>query len=162
MGRATKPIEERLWSRVEKRDGGCWLWQGAKTRPKSGYGTIRGGGRAHLTHRLSWELANGPIPDGLRVLHKCDVPLCVNPAHLFLGTQRDNMEDMAIKGRHKSRTAPESVKRGELHPLAKLTRADAEQIRSRRRAGATGASLAREFGVSEATISLIVRGKRWA
>jgi hypothetical protein len=105
------PIETRLWEKVQKEpNGGCWLWTGGTTN--GGYGVIGvGRGRLHRAHRISWEIANGPIPDGLKVLHRCDNPPCVNPAHLFLGTQVDNMRDCAAKGRHKLK-AQTHCKRG--------------------------------------------------
>lgn len=106
------PVAERYARAVVKREG-CWGWSGATT---SGYGVLTRGRRGEgfvLAHRLSWELHRGPIPDGLFVLHKCDVPECSNPDHLFLGTQTDNMSDCRKKGRHRlaSRT---HCKRGHL------------------------------------------------
>lgn len=91
-------LAARFWDKVAI-DRGCWLWT-AGTR--HGYGAISEGGRGSpmiMAHRFSWEFHFGPIPDGLGVLHKCDNPPCVNPAHLFLGTQGDNMRDKAVKGR---------------------------------------------------------------
>ena len=76
---------------------GCWLW--IKTTDHKGYAHIRNNGKILLGHRLAWELHNGPIPEGLRVLHHCDVRCCVNPYHLFLGTDSDNMKDCSRKGR---------------------------------------------------------------
>lgn len=96
------PIEDRFWSKVNKTPT-CWLWIGATCN--FGYGKIGIGGRKNRklkdSHRLSWEIHNGIIPLGLCVLHKCDVPSCVNPAHLFLGTKKDNAADAVQKGRLK-------------------------------------------------------------
>ena len=105
-------IQDRFWPKVNKNDpSGCWLWT-AKARLRE-YGSIAGvvnGQRRPLyAHRVAWELAHGEIPDGLSVLHKCDVPLCVNPDHLFLGTQKENLADARQKGRLVS--AAEYVKR---------------------------------------------------
>jgi hypothetical protein len=99
--------------------GKCDLWTRARNR--EGYGEVWHDGRLYRAHRLAWELSNGPIPEGLLVLHKCDTPACVNVEHLFIGTHTDNMADRKRKGRqargeqHGSRTHPESVRRGERH-----------------------------------------------
>lgn len=97
--RAADPIHLRFWRRVSKSPNGCWMWKGSKDG--GGYGTIstaRGSAPAKA-HRLSWEMRNGPIPPGQFVCHHCDTPACVNPDHLFLGTQKDNMRDCSRKGR---------------------------------------------------------------
>ena len=91
-------VDKRFWSRIQKTDG-CWNWTGALNT--HGYGHMRVNSRQTPMHRLSWEKANGPIPDGLSVLHKCDNRRCVRPDHLFLGTQADNMQDKIAKGRHR-------------------------------------------------------------
>lgn len=95
-----RPLEVRFWANVLRgADNECWEWQGVRMRTAFPYGRIGQGHNVLLAHRVSWELHNGPILDGLFVLHHCDNPPCVNPAHLFLGTHGDNMRDMASKGR---------------------------------------------------------------
>lgn len=119
--------EQRIaafWAKVDKSGGddACWIWTAFRLR--AGYGLFKWYGKDTGAHRVSWELAHGAIPDGLWVLHNCpggDNPACVNPAHLWLGTQQDNTDDMVKKGRsatgvrHGSRTHPERLLRGERH-----------------------------------------------
>jgi len=95
------PLKQKLYSKIiidEKTD--CWNWQGGKNN--IGYGLIRDGKRMRTTHRVSYELNNGQIPTNLVVCHKCDNPKCINPDHLWVGTRKDNTQDMMKKGRHKS------------------------------------------------------------
>lgn len=138
-----------FWDRVD-RSGNCWLWTGH--RNVDGYGTVRISGRMQKAHRVAWQMAHGPISPNLHVLHRCDNPPCVNPAHLFLGTNHDNVIDRHTKGRSKN------LDRGERHPKAKLTSALVAEMRSLRTAGWTQIRLAQYFGVSRGNVSKIVTG----
>lgn len=91
------PAEVRFWKHVAKTEG-CWEWTGSTS--KKGYGKLNIGGVTKAAHRFSYEIANGPIPEKLFVLHRCDNPPCVRPDHLFTGTNEDNVKDMMKKGRH--------------------------------------------------------------
>lgn len=152
MPRWTPPVE-RFWSKVKKGKG-CWEWQGCCS--DTGYGNFYAFGALHLTHRLSWSLHHGAIPKGLCVLHKCDNRRCVNPGHLFLGTKKQNSTDMAAKGRERV-----PCLRGEMHGAAKLTNKDVVRLRMEVAAGRTRRSLAKELGVSESLVGLVVRRKAW-
>jgi hypothetical protein len=134
------------WDVVDK-SGECWVWTG--TIEACGYG-IRGGRRAH---RWAWEVVNGPIPDGLKVCHRCDNPPCVNPGHLFLGTPAENSRDMVLKGRSG---------RGERNSQATLTPEIVLAIRAARDSGAQYPRIAETFGVSKGTAHDIVNRRRWA
>jgi hypothetical protein len=106
-----------------------------------------------MAHRISWILHYGPIPDGLIVLHKCDIPKCVNPDHLFLGTGQDNMDDMVSKGR--------SLK-GEKSPMHKLTEEEVLEIRSLYQSGEfSQGRLASMYRVNQTNIGFIIRRKSW-
>lgn len=93
----TEKDRKRFWAKVERRDGECWPWLGAKTPEGRGRFMLRG--KNVVAPRVAWAIANGSEPEML-VLHRCDNPNCVNPAHLWLGSNRDNCVDMASKGRH--------------------------------------------------------------
>lgn len=93
-------MPERFWAKAEKMASGCWEWR-ASVFKQTGYGQfVVGVGKRETAHRMAWTLANGPIPEGQWVLHKCDNRLCCNPEHLFLGDAAANNRDMATKGRH--------------------------------------------------------------
>lgn len=141
---------ERFWKFVYKTDG-CWLWTGPQTR--DGYGRLRPGhGTNYVTaHRFSYELHYGPIPPGLKVLHKCDVSLCVKPTDFFLGDNRANIDDMVSKGRQR---------KGEEIEHAKLTVEQVRQIKLRP-LSFSNAYLGKEFGVAKESIRRIRIGATW-
>lgn len=157
MGRCATPAAERIEGKFE-RGPGCWEWIAGLTR--TGYGKIGGGPNESdtpLAHRVMYEMTYGPVPEGMYVLHRCDVPSCVRPDHLFLGTQKDNMDDMQAKGRKVV-----TVLRGEAGTLAKLSWLQVREIRERYAAGGiTQKALGREYGVNDVTVSLIVNYKTW-
>ena len=132
----------------------CDIYKGAKD--KNGYGWQRKHGQ-RKAHRAAWVEHNGSIPCGMWVLHTCDNPSCVNPDHLFLGTAKDNSDDMRAKGRE---NYPGHSLPGELNPNRKLTQEQVDYIRSVYKWG-MGPKLAKEFGVHPFTINRIVRGEKW-
>lgn len=142
---------------------GCWLWTGSTTT--DGYGSLRFDGKWSMAHRLAYALEKGEIPVGMLVCHKCDVPLCCNPDHLFAGTHKDNIQDCVRKGRIATGerlgqyTKPESVPRGDKHYAMKIPAACKGQIRQRVAAGEKQSRIADEFGVSATTINYIIKGR---
>ena len=138
----------------------CQLWVGALDGHDYGHFWLRG--EVMKAHRASWLLHVGEIPDGQWVLHRCDLPPCVNPNHLFLGDRAANMQDMAAKGRQVFQVSPEKMKRGGAAHRAKLTDDQARAILHRLTNGDRGSNLAREFHVSRATISALRVGRNWA
>lgn len=127
----------------------CWEWHGAVGR--NGYGRFAAYGRTGGAHRFSWHLYCGPIPAGLLVCHHCDNPKCVNPAHLFLGTQRDNIHDSVKKGRMKSNG----------HACRCLTTEQVAQVRQFGQEGLNLRQIAVQFGVSRTTINRVLLGQRY-
>lgn len=136
---------------IPEPNSGCWLWD--RDIAKNGYGRISINNKRHFSHRISWEVFRGAVPDGLCVLHKCDVRCCVNPDHLFLGTYHDNVVDMMKKGRAGYKNAL-----GEHHKRSKLTNVAVREIRATQ---ASAAVLARKHGVSEGTIRSVRRRETW-
>lgn len=128
---------------------GCWIWLGSVT--EDGYGRTSIGGKLIATHRASWIVHKGPIPTGMSVLHQCDMPPCFNPDHLFLGTQLDNMRDMAMKRRA-------NIPRGEKNPKAILTSDDVISIY---RSVGPAADVAEIYGVDRGTVYSIRNGHNW-
>lgn len=152
MHEAKRRLYERC--RLNKKTG-CLEWQGAvinRVDRSRAYGVLRFRGRNVLVHRLSWEVAYGPVPEGLNVLHRCDNPRCFNPDHLFLGTQADNLADCIAKGR---------CSQGEGHYNSKLTEADVVTIRRMKASGSSYKTLREMFGVSQGVVQRVVAGKSW-
>lgn len=137
---------ERFWAKVSK-GRGCWLWTGA--RSPAGYGHIGWRGRILGAHRVSYELHFGALPADLYVCHHCDNPPCVNPAHLFLGTPRDNVLDCITKGR------------SAIGRSTKLSSEQVGEIRRQREVGASQRDLARQFCVSRRHVRDIIAAKKW-
>lgn len=151
------PLAERFWAQVDKTQGECWLCIG--TPKEGGYGVLSvTGGWPRLAHRLSYELEHGMgSAAGLMVCHSCDNPPCVNPAHLFLGTNLDNVRDMQAKGRVSRVTRVA----GASHPQAKLNDAEVTAIKRQRAAGAKVGDLAAKYGVSASVVTRITNGRAW-
>jgi hypothetical protein len=147
---------ERFWAKVAKGDS-CWLW--AAAIGSTGYGnfTVRRNRKTVYVRasRYSWELHFGPIPDGLFVCHSCDNRTCVNPAHLFLGSNKDNQDDMRGKGRDRG-YAP-----GTRNCSVKLTADQVQEIRRLHSAGMSSLQIARLFPVRARQIRRIIAGERW-
>ena len=185
------PIVWRFWLRVNKAGpipahaphlGPCWLWTGPVSGPMR-YGVLSVERRNVYTHRYMYELACGPVPEGLFVLHRCDTPRCVRPDHLWLGTHTDNMRDSYVKGRrtlpstkgrpmppdkivrgdaHWTRQKPERVARGEGVARATLSTEQVRTIRQRYAAGGVSQTqLAQKYAVSQHAISAIILHRTW-
>lgn len=153
------PPEARFWDKVDRRGPDeCWPWQGGTVA--GGYGQIRGEGRGWIrAHRLSFQMAHGrPVAPGLIVLHTCDNPPCVNPAHLVEGTYSDNSQDCVRKGRHKV-GKPDNT--GTRNGMSKLDESMVKVIRQRYAIGDKKAAIAADLGVTKMTVYDVIAGRGW-
>jgi hypothetical protein len=142
--------QERFWMRIVKVESGCWLFQGFKDA--WGYGHFKGFGKRYQAHRYAFEITHGKrIPAGKLVLHSCDNPPCVNPAHLRLGTNADNRNDSIARNR---------LPRGESIHTAKLTREQVVEIRALE-GKATQRVVADKYGVSQTAVAAIFKRRSW-
>ncbi len=162
-GKQLKPLQvqfhglseyDRFFKRVAVGEiSECWLWQGSRNTVHW-HGQWRNShGEIELAHRAAWRLMRGEIPSAMCVLHKCDNPICVNPSHLFVGTQGENSRDMWTKGRAKP-----GVSRGENHGMSKMTEVAVRDIRTSQEAGTV---LAKRHGVSATTVCDIRKRRIW-
>ena len=154
--RVDETLEDRLirlgWNET---DAGCWEWK--RSRHKTGYGQLTYRRKLWKAHRAAYAVWVGDIPADMHVCHTCDNPPCINPDHLFLGTNAENHQDKWRKGRHVYPVLP-----GEMSPSAKLSADDVRDIRKALEAGEiSGAGLGRLYGVSKVAISKIKKGETW-
>ena len=149
-----RPVFERFMEKVAFGVTDCWYWIGAKHH--LGYGLINAMGETKA-HRVAWKLFHGLIPEGMHVLHRCDVRCCVNPEHLWLGTHAQNMQDMSIKGRNR---APRL--HGAANPMARLTPLEVEAMRHMRTStGQSYKAIGQHFGVTSATAYRAISQQSW-
>lgn len=146
---------EKLLSHTDKRGPDeCWEWRGSRT--SQGYGGLQWKPWV-AAHRFTYELVNGPIPDGLFVCHSCNNTACLNPKHLWLGTATDCARDKVIKGRH-----PRKGPQGERHASAKVTEDDVINMRRLYSTGEAGTwKLGKRFGITQQSVQAIVSGRHW-
>lgn len=143
--------QEFIKQRVNVNENDCWIWKGSKHR--QGYGNVTYKEKLELAHRVSWMIYYGEIPEGIKVCHHCDEPSCVNPAHLFLGTQLDNMADCIKKGRF-TRNIPKTRR-------IKLNFDQVQEIKMLNEKGITRKELQEKFNVGQTCIAKILQGKSW-
>ena len=146
------PISERLSKRSVETPSGCVEWTGPK-HDEMGYARIRIGGRMVYVHRAAWEIENGPIPEGLVILHSCDNPSCINVVHMSVGSQRDNVQDMLTKGR--------ADRRGDRANPAKLTGSEVRELRDLAAQGHSRSELSKIFGISKSQVDNIRLNRHW-
>ena len=185
----TSEQQENFWRKVDKNgptekhmETPCWLWTASTDR--KGYGQVNINRNLYRSHRIAYTLVNGPLQDTSQHLcHRCDIPLCVNPNHLFLGNNFENSMDRVAKGRsacgdrhgsktHPERVArgnrhgsvkyPEKVTRGELNPMSKITANAVAEIRKLHLEGKSHKWLSEKYKLATTSISRIITRKRWA
>jgi hypothetical protein len=145
-------IESQLQKHI-KSSNGCWIFTGCLDR--DGYGVFGHGRNKQVrAHRMSYEFYVGSIPNGALVCHACDNPSCINPKHLFLGSAKDNTQDMIKKGRKASC-------KGSSHPLAKIDESDALWIKQQRQLSRSLKDIAKDLNISFQTVSSICKGTTW-
>lgn len=143
-------LTSRFEAKFIRAESGCWLWQASLD--SSGYGVLWDGAKNQKAHRVSWNLHNGEIPAGMCVLHRCDMPACVNPAHLFLGTNDDNVADKVAKGRGHRPT-------GTRNPKARLS---IEQVLAIRHDERVQQVIADDYGIAQTLVSKIKSRTLWS
>lgn len=149
-------VIQRFWKYANRSGAGCWLWSGSRM-VRGGYGQLNDRGRLLKAHRLSYELHHGEIPPGLFVCHRCNVPACVNPEHLYAGTPRQNWDDTIAAG---TRFVPEALK-GTENPNSKLSENDVLCIRREVREGNSLTELAKRYGVTKQAIWRVKERLSW-
>lgn len=148
-------------SRTRQSDSGCIEWIGSVSGSVLKYGRFCIGKLEFKSHRVSWVINFGEIPEGMLVCHHCDNPICVNPDHLFIGDHFDNQRDCQKKFRRKFNTNPRPSTQGEKHVRAKITTQDVLEIRELRSNGYTYKDLAKKFNLGKTTISHITKKRNW-
>lgn len=171
-----RDLIERLENNsIPEPNSGCWIWTGAISSGSLGYGSLRIGRNTTRAHRAAYEAFRGSIPSGMFVCHKCDVSLCINPDHLFLGTPADNNKDRREKGRDHwirrrdvaermlaiARAAKKQAPVGGMTNSAKLTEDDVRRIRMLAKNGVRQRALAFQFGISQSTVSALISKQTW-
>ena len=153
-------LDRRFWSKVKRDDerGFCQVWTGYRDR--QGYGLVMRQAISTspmLAHRYAWMQLHGPIPEGAVIRHRCDNPPCVEPTHLLIGTQADNIHDRQVRGRHRPGRFP-----GEAHPSHRLTETDVFEMRRLHASGVTNKALAQTYGLNYDWTCRITRGVAWS